>query len=214
MKSSTQIEIDFWKKKIKSYIKTNEQTRSINNNTLIPASKIPTDITVSKKLSDKITISISNNHKNENGFFCFSFYFSNNKIFGRFSNYSNTVSLFNNIYENFNKDNFELQEKIKPVIIKEQEYLTILTAIKTFVNNMMNGTEYDWKIVEYESMTVLQIKLKSPRIIEIEIHHKAFIKHPELYDKDKIFNSIKNINDAFENVFLPVNIINDIYSKK
>lgn len=213
MKTSYEIEIDFWKKKIKSYIKTNEQTHPINNKALIPASKIPTDITVSKKLSDKITISISNNHKNENGFFCFSFYFNNNKIFGRFSNYNEAVNLFNSIYGNFKTDNTELKEKIEPIVLKEQEYLSILTAIKTFVNNMMNGAEYDWKIIEYESMTVLQIKLKSPRIIEIEIHHKAFIKHPELYDKDKILNFVKKINEAFENIFLPVNIINDIYGK-
>ena len=35
MKSSTQIEIEFWKKKIKNYIKTNEQA-SFNSNALIP----------------------------------------------------------------------------------------------------------------------------------------------------------------------------------
>lgn len=212
MKSSTQIEIEFWKKKIKNYIKTNEQVSS-NSKALIPVNKIPTDITVSKKLSDKVTISISNNHKNENGFFCFSFYYNNNKIFGRFSNYKDAVNLFNSIYENFKKDNSEIQVKIKPIVLKEQEYLSILTEIKSFANNMMNGSGFEWKIIEYENITVLQIKLNSPRIIEIEIHHKAFTNHPELFNEDKILNSIKKINEALKNVFLPVNILNDIYGK-
>lgn len=204
MKSSTQIEIELWKKKIKNYIKTNEQT-SFNSKALIPINKIPTDITVSKKLSDKVTISISNNHKNENGFFCFSFYYNNYKIFGRFSNYNDAVNLFNSIYENFKKDNSEIQKKIKPIVLKEQKYLSILTDIKSFANNMMNGSGFEWKIIEYENITVLQIKLNSPRIIEIEIHHKAFTNHPELFNEDKILNSIIKINEALENVFLPVN---------
>lgn len=212
MKSSTQIEIEFWKKKIKNYIKTNEQA-SFNSKALIPVNKIPTDITVSKKLSDKVTISISNNHKNENGFFCFSFYYNNKKIFGRFSNYKDAVNLFNSIYENFKKDNSEIQVKIKPIVLKEQEYLSILTEIKSFANNMMNGSGFEWKIIEYENITVLQIKLNSPRILEIEIPHKAFTNHPELFNEDKILNSIKKINEALENVFLPVNILNDIYGK-
>lgn len=70
---------------------------------------------------------------------------------------------------------------------------------------MMNGSGFEWKIIEYENITVLQIKLNSPRIIEIEIHHKAFTNHPELFNEDKILNSIIKINEALENVFLPVN---------
>lgn len=57
----------------------------------------------------------------------------------------------------------------------------------------------------------LHIKLNSPRIIEIEIHHKAFINHPELFDKDKIFKSIKKIDEALNNNSLLVSITNTSY---
>lgn len=213
MKTSKQIEIDFWKKKTKTYIRLNDNTQ-INDCSLIPARKIPTDITVSKKLSNKITISISNNHNNENRFFCCSFYYEKTQIFGHFSNYADTVRLFNTIYENFEKDNSEIRKILKPIKVKEQEYLAIVTAIKTYVTNMMNDTEYKWKLDEQETVTILKVQLNSPRIIEIEIFHKTFINHPELFEKNKILNSIKKIDEAFEENILPVNIVNNISGRK
>ena len=210
MKTSKQIEIDFWKKKIKKYLKLNENSK-IHDGSLIPVRKIPTDITVSKKLSDRITISISNNHKNESGFFYFSFFYEKSEIFGLFSSYNETVRIFNIIYENFKNDKAEIKNILKPIKVKEQEYLTIITAIRMYVSNMLNHTGYKWQLDEHETMTNLQIKLNSPRIIEIEIHHKAFINHPELFDKDKIFKSIKKIDEALNNNFLPVSITNTSY---
>ena len=207
MKTLKQMEIDFWKKTIKKYLKFNENSQ-INDVSLISVKKIPSDITVSKKLSDKITISISNNHKTESGFFYFSFFYEKSEIFGVFSSYRENVRLFNNIYENFEKDNAEIKKILKPIKEKEQDYLSAVTSIKMFVTNMMNDTGYKWQLDEHETMTSLQIKLNSPRIIEIEIHHKAFNKHPELFDKDKILNSITKIDDALKNNYLAINIIN------
>lgn len=57
----------------------------------------------------------------------------------------------------------------------------------------------------------LHIKLNSHRIIEIEIQHKAFINHPELFDKDKIFKSIKKMDEALNNNSLLVSITNTSY---
>ena len=90
MKTLKQMEIDFWKKTIKKYLKFNENSQ-INDVSLISVKKIPSDITVSKKLSDKITISISNNHKTESGFFYFSFFYEKSEIFGVFSSYRENV---------------------------------------------------------------------------------------------------------------------------
>lgn len=212
MKTLKQKEIDFWKKTIKKYLKFNENSQ-INDVSLISVKKIPSDITVSKKLSDKITISISNNHKTESGFFYFSFFYEKSEIFGVFSSYRENVRLFNIIYENFEKDNAEIKKILKPIKVKEQDYLSVVTAIKTFVTNMMNDTGYKWQLDEHETMTSLQIKLNSPRIIEIEIHHKVFINHPELFDKDKLLNSIKSLDEVFEYNYIPINIINNIYGK-
>lgn len=78
---------------------------------------------------------------------------------------------------------------------------------------MMLESEYEWKLIEQEIYSVLRIKLKSARIIEILIYHNTFRKHPEFFNTKELLNSIITIDCGFEKNHLPVNILNCISEK-
>ncbi|MBS7295612.1 MAG: hypothetical protein KIG96_09525 [Treponema sp.] len=78
---------------------------------------------------------------------------------------------------------------------------------------MMLESEYEWKLIEQEIYSVLRIKLKSARIIEILIYHNTFQKHPEFFNTKELLNSIITIDCGFEKNHLPVNILNCISEK-
>lgn len=208
MKSSKQIKIEFWKRKLKEYIE------SIKKNSLEKTNpQMPKNWSLSKKLSDIITISVSNKQCDGDETFIFIFHCGSENKFYYSDSYNIVVSLFNKFYENFEKDNAVLQRKIEPIIRNEIAIENNKKSIKNFVDIMMLESEYEWKLIEQEIYSVLRIKLKSARIIEILIYHNTFQKHPEFFNTKELLNSIITIDCGFEKNHLPVNILNCISEK-
>lgn len=208
MKSSKQIELDFWRKKIEEYCETIEENCITKTNP-----QMPTNWSLNKKLSNKITISVTNKQCEGDETFLFVLHCGKQCKYSYFGSYNTVANLFNKFYENFEKDNAIFQRKVKPIIQNEIKMRINTKAIKDFIDAMMLDSEYEWKVVEKENCSVLRIKLKSARIIEILIYHNTFQRHPEFFNPNELLNSVVTIDKGLEKNHLPVQILNCINEK-
>ena len=106
MKSSKQIKIEFWKRKLKEYIE------SIKKNSLEKTNpQMPKNWSLSKKLSDIITISVSNKQCDGDETFIFIFHCGSGNKFYYSDSYNIVVAFLTNFMKTLKKTMLFYKEK-------------------------------------------------------------------------------------------------------
>ena len=119
------------------------------------------------------------------------------------------VKLFAALYDDYEKN----MEKLSTFIVKEQrsEKLRKIGAAgaRILIPKEMAKTNYEWNLVEEKTRSVLHIKTKRGKMIEISLGHKTFLKL--LPDMIKVIEQTERYLDS---VPYPVNIKNCSKSAK
>lgn len=108
------------------------------------------------------------------------------------------LKLIGKIYTDYDEN----LSQLKTLIQKEQKIHEIATnSINAVIPKIMSQTNHDWSLIEESSRSVLLIKLKRGKMMEIALNHKTFSdKIPEMP------NVIKQIEQLLKTIPYPVNI--------
>ncbi len=119
------------------------------------------------------------------------------------------VKLFDALYVDYEKN----MEELKAFIVKVQrgEKLRKIGSVgaRVLITKEMAKTNYEWKLIEEKTRSVLHIKSKRGKMIEISLGHKTFLKL--LPDMIKVIEQTERYLDS---VPYPVNIKNCSKSAK
>ena len=203
MKEVTKLYSELWQKKLEVYSKNLDLIKSDTykklNNKLY-------NWNLNLDLSDEITISLKC-YKVENQIY-YIFLFNGNADY-KFL-YNDTLEkvalLFEIVLQNFKKDNEEINKIIKPEQLKENTDNIKNEIVKSFVQNQMNGSKYEWKIKD----NTLLVKLKSQRILEVPLNTLVIKAYEKDYKTSNFIDIITKTDEQLDKIPFSVNIDNYI----
>lgn len=114
--------------------------------------------------------------------------------------------LFEIVLQNFKKDNEEINKIIKPEQLKESADNIENEIVKSFVQNQMNGSKYEWKIKD----NTLLVKLKSQRILEVPLNTLVIKAYEKDYKTSNFMDVIAKTDEQLDKIPFSVNIDNYI----
>lgn len=114
--------------------------------------------------------------------------------------------LFEIVLQNFKRDNEEINKIIKPEQLKESTYNIENEIVKSFVQNQMNGSKYEWKIKD----NTLLVKLKSQRILEVPLNTLVIKAYEKDYKYSNLLDVIDKTDEQLAKIPFSVNIDNYI----
>ena len=203
MKEVTKLYSELWQKKLESY---SENLDLIESDTYRKLNNKLYNWNLNMDLSDEITISMKC-YKVENQIY-YIFLFNGKADYKFF--YNDTLEkvalLFEIVLQNFKKDNEEIKEIIKPEQLKESTYNIENEIVKSFVQNQMNGSKYEWKIKD----NTLLVKLKSQRILEVPLNTLVIKAYEKDYKYSNLLDVIDKTDEQLAKIPFSVNIDNYI----
>lgn len=117
------------------------------------------------------------------------------------------INLFDKIYDDFERNMAELDAILMELKKERKIHEIAQTSIRTIIPAIMSKTNYEWNLVEEGARSVLQIKMKRGKMMEISLGHKSF--NDKIPDILKVIEQIENLLDTIP---YPVDIKN--YSRK
>ena len=106
-----------------------------------------------------------------------------------------------NFYRNYASYQAELQGRLLEVQKESKLHQTAAASIRAVVEAKMGVTDYEWCLVEESERSILQIKMKRGKMIEITFGHKTFTdKIPEL------MTVITQMDTLLQGIPYPVNV--------
>ena len=203
MESYTKLYSELWQKKLESY---SENLDLIESDTYRKLNNKLYNWNLNMDLSDEITISMKC-YKVENQIY-YIFLFNGNADY-KFL-YNDTLEkvalLFEIVLQNFKRDNEEINKIIKPEQLKENTYNIENEIVKSFVQNQMNGSKYEWKIKD----NTLLVKLKSQRILEVPLNTLVIKAYEKDYKYSNLLDVIDKTDEQLAKIPFSVNIDNYI----
>ncbi len=203
MKEVTKLYSELWQKKLESY---SENLDLIESDTYRKLNNKLYNWNLNMDLSDEITISMKC-YKVENQIY-YIFLFNGNADY-KFL-YNDTLEkvalLFEIVLQNFKRDNEEINKIIKPEQLKESTYNIENEIVKSFVQNQMNGSKYEWKIKD----NTLLVKLKSQRILEVPLNTLVIKAYEKDYKYSNLLDVIDKTDEQLAKIPFSVNIDNYI----
>lgn len=203
MKEVTKLYSELWQKKLESY---SENLDLIESDTYRKLNNKLYNWNLNMDLSDEITISMKC-YKVENQLY-YIFLFNGNADY-KFL-YNDTLEkvalLFEIVLQNFKRDNEEINKIIKPEQLKESTYNIENEIVKSFVQNQMNGSKYEWKIKD----NTLLVKLKSQRILEVPLNTLVIKAYEKDYKYSNLLDVIDKTDEQLAKIPFSVNIDNYI----
>lgn len=203
MNPYTKLYSELWQKKLESY---SENLDLIESETYKKLDNHLYNWNLNMDLSDEITISMKC-YKVENQIY-YIFLFNGNADY-KFL-YNDTLDkvalLFEIVLQNFNQDNEEINKIIKPELLKENTENIENEIVKTFVQNQMNGSKYEWKIKD----NTLLVKLKSQRILEVPLNTLVIKAYEKDYKTSNFIDIIAKTDEQLDKIPFSVNIDNYI----
>lgn len=199
------VEANFWKKKIEEYIQNIQKAE----NKAFSIQKIM-NWNLSKKLSQNITISVICKEDGDEEYYNFIFNSSKKFKVCYSDSAQKIIYLFNLVFQNFEKDSSELQALIIPIMEHENAKIAEQDEMRLFAENLMNDSDYEWKL----KGNVLQIKLKSMRIIEFVLSRQAINHFWKNNNYTNLLESIKQIDKHLCKNPFPINIKNSLIDWK
>lgn len=203
MNPYTKLYSELWQKKLESY---SENLDLIESETYKKLDNHLYNWNLNMDLSDEITISMKC-YKVENQIY-YIFLFNGNADY-KFL-YNDTLEkvalLFEIVLQNFNQDNEEINKIIKPELLKENTENIENEIVKTFVQNQMNGSKYEWKIKD----NTLLVKLKSQRILEVPLNTLVIKAYEKDYKSSNFIDIIAKTDEQLDKIPFSVNIDNYI----
>ena len=203
MKEVTKLYSELWQKKLESY---SENLDLIESDTYRKLNNKLYNWNLNMDLSDEITISMKC-YKVENQIY-YIFLFNGNADY-KFL-YNDTLEkvalLFEIVLQNFKRDNEEINKIIKPEQLKESTYNIENEIVKSFVQNQMNGSKYEWKIKD----NTLLVKLKSQRILEVPLNTLVIKAYEKNYKYSNLLDVIDKTDEQLAKIPFSVNIDNYI----
>ena len=203
MKEVTKLYSELWQKKLESY---SENLDLIESDTYRKLNNKLYNWNLNMDLSDEITISMKC-YKVENQIY-YIFLFNGKADYKFF--YNDTLEkvalLFEIVLQNFKKDNEEINKIIKPEQLKESTYNIENEIVKSFVQNQMNGSKYEWKIKD----NTLLVKLKSQRILEVPLNTLVIKAYEKDYKYSNLLDVIDKTDEQLAKIPFSVNIDNYI----
>ena len=203
MESYTKLYSELWQKKLEFYSKNldlieSDTYKKLNNKLY--------NWNLNLDLSDEISISLKC-YKIENQIY-YIFLFNGNADY-KFL-YNDTLKkvalLFEIVLQNFKKDNEEINKIIKPEQLKESADNIENEIVKSFVQNQMNGSKYEWKIKD----NTLLVKLKSQRILEVPLNTLVIKAYEKDYKYSNLLDVIDKTDEQLAKIPFSVNIDNYI----
>lgn len=203
MNPYTKLYSELWQKKLESY---SENLDLIESDTYRKLNNKLYNWNLNMDLSDEITISMKC-YKVENQIY-YIFLFNGNADY-KFL-YNDTLEkvalLFEIVLQNFKKDNEEINKIIKPEQLKESADNIGNEIVKSFVQNQMNGSKYEWKIKD----NTLLVKLKSQRILEVPLNTLVIKAYEKDYKYSNLLDVIDKTDEQLAKIPFSVNIDNYI----
>lgn len=203
MDSYTKLYSELWQKKLESY---SENLDLIESDTYRKLNNKLYNWNLNLDLSDEITISMKC-YKVENQIY-YIFLFNGNADY-KFL-YNDTLEkvalLFEIVLQNFKRDNEEINKIIKPEHLKENADNIENEIVKSFVQNQMNGSKYEWKIKD----NTLLVKLKSQRILEVPLNTLVIKAYEKNYKTSNFMDVIAKTDEQLDKIPFSVNIDNYI----
>lgn len=203
MKEVTKLYSELWQKKLESY---SENLDLIESDTYRKLNNKLYNWNLNMDLSDEITISMKC-YKVENQLY-YIFLFNGNADY-KFL-YNDTLEkvalLFEIVLQNFKRDNEEINKIIKPEHLKENADNIENEIVKSFVQNQMNGSKYEWKIKD----NTLLVKLKSQRILEVSLNTLVIKAYEKGYKTSNLIDVIAKTDEQLNKIPFSLNIDNYI----
>lgn len=203
MKEVTKLYSKLWQKKLECY---SENLDLIESDTYRKLNNKLYNWNLNMDLSDEITISMKCYKVENQIYYIFLF---NGKADYKFL-YNDTLEkvalLFEIVLQNFKKDNEEINKIIKPEQLKESTYNIENEIVKSFVQNQMNGSKYEWKIKD----NTLLVKLKSQRILEVPLNTLVIKAYEKDYKYSNLLDVIDKTDEQLAKIPFSVNIDNYI----
>ena len=203
MKEVTKLYSELWQKKLESY---SENLDLIESDTYRKLNNKLYNWNLNMDLSDEITISMKC-YKVENQIY-YIFLFNGNADY-KFL-YNDTLEkvalLFEIVLQNFKRDNEEINKIIKPEHLKENADNIENEIVKSFVQNQMNGSKYEWKIKD----NTLLVKLKSQRILEVSLNTLVIKAYEKGYKTSNLIDVIAKTDEQLNKIPFSLNIDNYI----
>lgn len=203
MDSYTKLYSELWQKKLESY---SENLDLIESDTYRKLNNKLYNWNLNLDLSDEITISLKC-YKVENQIY-YIFLFNGNTGYKFLYNekLEKVALLFEIVLQNFKKDNEEINKIIKPEQLKENADNIKNEIVKSFVQNQMNGSKYEWKIKD----NTLLVKLKSQRILEVPLNTLVIKAYEKDYKTSNFMDVIAKTDEQLDKIPFSVNIDNYI----
>ena len=193
MKEVTKLYSELWQKKFESY---SENLDLIESDTYRKLNNKLYNWNLNMDLSDEITISMKC-YKVENQIY-YIFLFNGNADY-KFL-YNDTLEkvalLFEIVLQNFKRDNEEINKIIKPEHLKENADNIENEIVKSFVQNQMNGSKYEWKIKD----NTLLVKLKSQRILEVSLNTLVIKAYEKGYKTSNLIDVIAKTDEQLAKI--------------
>lgn len=161
-------------------------------------------LAIQKGNSKEIWVGLSNSRISQNHPSTFLLYIvSSDYILFHSNNRNEVLSLIDRIYDDYERNMEELDALLVEVKKEQKVHEIAQTSIRTIVPTIMAKTNHEWNLLEEDARSVLQIKLKHGKMMEIYLGHKSFSdKIPEML---KVIEQIENL---LETIPYPVDIKN------
>lgn len=203
MKSSTKTYAELWQKKMDYYV---ENLDKIESETYKKLDNQLYNWNLNMDLSYEITISMKCYKVENQIYYIFLFNGNANYKFLYNDTLEKVALLFEIVLQNFKKDNEEINKIIKPEQLKENTDNIENEIVKSFVQNQMNGSKYEWKIKD----NTLLVKLKSQRILEVPLNTLVIKAYEKDYKTSNFMDVIAKTDEQLDKIPFSVNIDNYI----
>ncbi|WP_022931943.1 hypothetical protein [Treponema bryantii] len=203
MNPYTKLYSELWQKKLESY---SENLDLIESETYKKLDNHLYNWNLNMDLSDEITISMKCYKVENQIYYIFLFYGNADYKFLYNDTLEKVALLFEIVLQNFNQDNEEINKIIKPELLKENTENIENEIVKTFVQNQMNGSKYEWKIKD----NTLLVKLKSQRILEVPLNTLVIKAYEKDYKTSNFIDIITKTDEQLDKIPFSVNIDNYI----
>ena len=203
MLSSTKTYAEFWQKKLDYYV---ENLDKVESETYKKLDNQLYNWNLDLELSEEITISMRCFENDNQITYIFLFRGNANYKYLYNDTLEKVALLFEIVLQNFKKDNDEINKIIKPEQLKESTYNIENEIVKSFVQNQMNGSKYEWKIKD----NTLLVKLKSQRILEVPLNTLVIKAYEKDYKTSNFMDVIAKTDEQLDKIPFSVNIDNYI----
>ena len=202
MDSYTKLYSELWQKKLESY---SENLDLIESDTYRKLNNKLYNWNLNLDLSDEITISLKCYNVENQIYYIFLFNGNTGYKFLYNDKLEKVALLFEIVLQNFKNDNEEINKIIKPEQLKERADNIENEIVKSFVQNQMNGSKYEWKIKD----NTLLVKLKSQRILEVPLNTLVIKAYEKDYKTSNFMDVIAKTDEQLDKI--PFSVIIDNY---